>query len=141
MDNRHPTQVDDAGGRLGGLIQVVLDRSAIATSGLCVVHCLLTPIMLATGLLPALAFMGEESFHRILFAAILPVSAMALAIGYIRSRDGLLILSGAAGLLLLAVGARAGETLFGKAVERGTTVAGILLVAFVYWRNLRGRFG
>lgn len=58
------------------------DRFAIFASGLCVVHCILTPIFIAA--LPAIAAFAElnHNIELLLIGIMLPLSAFALFRGY-----------------------------------------------------------
>ncbi|UTW59920.1 MerC domain-containing protein [Kordiimonas sp. SCSIO 12603] len=60
----------------------VMDRIAMAASGLCVVHCILTPILIAV--LPAIAVYAEinHDIELLLIGVMLPLSAFALFRGY-----------------------------------------------------------
>jgi len=111
------------------------DWAAISASGLCLVHCLALPLVIAT--LPSIGgAVAGSTTHWVLLAFALPVSLWVL------TRDpwpeGLVPLAfGAAGLALMAFGVAFYE---GLIAERGLTVAGVSLVAaahFIRWRRRR----
>jgi hypothetical protein len=116
-------------------LRPIADRTAIALSALCVVHCLLLPVAIA--MLPALAALGldNEAFHGWMVVVVLPVSAIALVMGCRRhGRPGMLAL-GSMGLVILILAVVAGHEVLGETGERLTTVLGALLIAFSHYRN------
>ncbi len=112
------------------------DGLAVGASVLCLIHCLVLPILIAA--LPALAARLDlgEGFHLGVLAFALPVSAVALGEGWRRHRGLTPLFVGAAGLVLLAAGLAFEEWV---AVETGVTVAGSLLLAGAHVANWRGR--
>ena len=112
-----------------------LDRGALAASGLCLLHCLLLPVVLA--LLPALetAAGTRPWFHQLLFALIVPTSGLALVLGWLRRRIRTAFLMGASGVGLLLTGMLAGE----GSGETIATVCGSLLLAGAHVINWRSR--
>ena len=113
------------------------DKTAIGLSFLCVLHCLLLPVVVA--LLPAAGILSfdDEWFHRILLLFVLPVSAFALFIGVRRHRNMSVMAIGITGLLILVVGAAIGHDVFGETGERIVTLIGSVLVAISHLRNFR----
>ncbi|WP_251139844.1 MerC domain-containing protein [Alteromonas sp. ALT199] len=84
-------------------VQFISDRLAMILSSLCVIHCLLTPILLIS--IPALAsvsILNDETFHQILLFFVLPIGAFALSVGYLHHRSKWVVLAGAFGLTLLS---------------------------------------
>lgn len=118
-------------------MQRVLDVLAISISGLCVIHCLMMPLVLV--LLPILSgslFAGEE-FHQFLIWVILPTSSAAFLLGCRRHKDTYVLMFGITGMLVLLIGAFWGHDLVGEWGERLLTVAGGLLLASGHVRNFR----
>jgi hypothetical protein len=101
---------------------------------LCLVHCLLLPLVVA--LFPALGGIAEvpEAAHLLLFAIAIPVSSLAVISGY--RRHGALLPGAIAviGLSLIGVGALAGFPLL---LETSVTVAGSLVLALAHISNWR----
>ena len=59
-----------------------LDQTAIALSGLCMIHCVASVAgLFAIGLLSLFGGMGEL-FHQALLVIIVPVSVVAMVVGY-----------------------------------------------------------
>src|SRR3989337_4105680 len=83
------------------------DGTAVGPSPQCLIHCLLLPLGIA--LFPALGgLIGlPESLHILLFAAAVPVSALAIVAGYRRHGAMLPGSLAVAGLVLIGVGALA----------------------------------
>lgn len=117
--------------------QRLFDGLAIGASILCLIHCLLLPMVIV--MLPALAaFLAvPEEFHlwALVFAA--PTSLFALVRGYPRHHwigPALMVLPG---LVLLALGALAATAAW---LETALTVPGAILLALGHalnWRALR----
>lgn len=101
-----------------------LDWAAVSASGLCLVHCLVLPLVIAA--LPSFggAIAGSAT-HWVLLAFAVPVSLWVLARDR-RPAGHLPLMLGCAGLSLMTLGVAAFE---GHAAERVLTVAGVSLVA------------
>jgi hypothetical protein len=114
-----------------------LDAGAMLISGLCLVHCLALPVLLALLPFAAASFVADESFHRWLLLAIVPTSALALVIGSRRHRHASVLRLGAGAVALLAVAAFG--DLYGMSERWQTvlTVTGGLLLATAHLTNLR----
>jgi hypothetical protein len=114
-----------------------LDRLAIALAGLCLVHCLLTPLALVLFPMLAATAVADEHVHQLLLWLVLPASLVALGLGCRRHKDCLVITLGVLGLLVLILTAIAGHTAFGEGGERWGTVLGGVTVALGHLRNHR----
>jgi membrane-bound metal-dependent hydrolase YbcI (DUF457 family) len=114
--------------------QIWLDGLAAGASLICLVHCLVLPMLIAALPLLGAVLNVPESFHRYALALAIPASTGALALGYRRHRATLPTLPGAAGLVLLMLGAFAAGT---PAAETALTVAGSLFVAGAHLLNWR----
>ncbi len=119
-----------------GRWQAVLDGFGICASALCMVHCLLLPLVVAA--LPSLVapFDPGDSVHAIVLACALPTSALALLGGWRRHRAGAPVLVGAIGLGLMAAGVVLPWT---GALETGLTVVGSLALAAAHVVNWHRR--
>ncbi|MBW4431370.1 MAG: MerC domain-containing protein [Pelatocladus maniniholoensis HA4357-MV3] len=118
-------------------MQMVMDRTAIALSTTCAIHCLFLPVLLI--MLPALATtsLGSENFHRLMLWFAFPVSVLALTQGCRRHKDRIVLTAGILGLVLLTTTAVFGHTLLTEDGERITTVLGATALAFGHIRNYR----
>ena len=81
-----------------------IDRFAVSLSLLCVVHCLLTPILLVA--MPSLTstVLGGEKLHLLLVFLILPTSLFSLTLGCKRHSRWIFWIAGLVGLALLIAG-------------------------------------
>ena len=84
---------------------------------------------------PFLAQYAETHLHYQVLVLVIPLSVVALAIGYRRHRNARIVASGALGMLLLVVGATVAHTQLGLAADRAFTVAGSLLLASAHFFN------
>lgn len=108
------------------------DGLGMLLSGLCIAHCLVLPVVAATA--PVLAG-GENHFHLLMLALVIPVSVWALADGCQRHRRGGVFAAGMLGICLLAFGATVGHNYFGLTVDRVFTVSGALVLAASHLAN------
>jgi hypothetical protein len=115
-----------------------LDRLGILLSGICIIHCLALPLLLAA--LPFLgeSFLGGHGFHEWLLVAVVPVSLVALGFGYRRHGDVNVLRLGGTGLALLAF-ATYGYRLIGLSEdwERIISIVGGLIHAAGHLLNFR----
>ena len=111
-----------------------LDRVAIGLSGLCAIHCAVTPV--AVVLFPMLsACLGSDQlFHALLLSLVLPSSVLALMLGCRRHRDGWVLGFGVAGLVLLVVAVACGHIEYW---ERPMTLGAAALIVAAHARNYR----
>ena len=115
--------------------RVPLDAIAIAASALCLVHCLMLPLLLV--LVPTLTaiLVVPESFHEAALVFAVPTSILALAAGFQRHRQLLPAIVVVPGALLLALGVWAVEARWEEAT---LTIAGALLLSIGHALNWRG---
>ncbi len=87
------------------------DLAGVTASGVCLVHCLLTPflISLAPNLLPYLP--GDLWFHRTLAVGIVLLGAIAFFPGYLIHRRRSLLVPVSVGVVLILLVAYFGETI------------------------------
>jgi len=123
MDNSSASQSD------------MLDKAAVALSGLCLLHCLLMPVIIT-----ALPFFGQFSarhLHAEILTIVLPISLIALSIGFRRHADKRVVGWGIAGLLLLIVGATLAHNMYGVVTDRMLAITGSVILAAAHYRNSR----
>ena len=99
-------------------VQRAADLFAVSSSGLCMIHCLATPVLLI--FLPVLgaSVLSGDEFHAAILWFILPTSLLALTLGCRRHKDRYVAALCAIGLAVILVAARFGDTLFGEIGER-----------------------
>ena len=110
-----------------------LDGAAVTLSALCLVHCLALPLVVAG--LPFLAQYSEGHLHAQILVVVLPLSTLALALGFLRHRNWKILLGGAAGTLLLIVGATVAHQQLGITADRAFTIAGSFTLATAHFFN------
>lgn len=117
-----------------------LDALAIVFSGLCLLHCLALPVLVAVLPLAASGVVADERFHQWLLLGAVPTSVVALGWGWRRHRDRRVALMGAAGMIfmvLAAIGIAFGWV--DANAERVLTIVGAVLLALAHVRNYRLR--
>jgi hypothetical protein len=122
--------MDNSSGR-----RAVLDQVAVALSGLCLVHCLMLPFLVV--LVPVLAQVSDEHFHLEMLIVVIPVSLIALALGYRRHGHTGVVIAGLAGLAILTVGGTLAHEAYGLLADRVLTVLGSITLAITHYRNFR----
>ena len=120
-----------------GWAQAALDRFAIGASILCLLHCLVTPLLVVLFPVVVGTFLTQESFHWVLLLWVLPTSVSAIWIGCRRHKDRSVFLMVSAGLAVLCAAVLWGNALGGEAGEKGATVVGSLAMVAGHWRNFR----
>ncbi len=113
----------------------VLDRTAVALSGLCLLHCLAVPFIV--GLLPFAGQIGNNHFHLQMLLVVVPVSVLALTLGFRRHGRVAVLWGGAVGLLLLFAGATVVHDQLGILADRSVTIAAALTLAVAHFYNGR----
>lgn len=109
-----------------------LDRWAIALSVGCLLHCVLPPILIATGLLTGLANTADQPWlHLLLLVFIAPVSVIALHTGRRRHRRSVPLLAGIGAIVLLVLA----ETLLHE-LETILVVSASLTLIWAHASNL-----
>lgn len=112
-----------------------LDGAAVALSALCLVHCLALPLVVAG--LPFFAQFSEGHLHAQVLIIVLPLSVIAIGLGFRRHRDLRIVAGAALGMLLLVTGATFAHAQLGLTADRVFTIAGSLLLATAHWKNSR----
>lgn len=117
-----------------------LDAVALMFSGLCLVHCLALPVLIAILPLAASSFVAGERFHQWLLLGVVPTSVLALGWGWRRHRSRLVFWLGVIALTLMTYAA------FGRQIndlseagDRWLTVVGASMLALGHLRNYQLR--
>ncbi len=110
-----------------------LDGAAVGLSALCLIHCLALPLVVAG--LPFLAQFAEGHLHAQMLVVVLPLSIVALGLGYRHHRNGRIVTAGAVGMLLLTIGATMAHESWGLAADRAFTIVGALVLAAAHFYN------
>src|ERR1700757_4824107 len=101
-----------------------VDQIGVWTSSLCVIHCLLTPVVLSLSAVSAHFLPSEERTHRTLAVAIAALGAVALVRGYRNHRSSRVLMLMVIGLAFIFGGAYWGNHLPSHAVEVVVTLVG-----------------
>lgn len=113
----------------------LLDNAAVALSGLCLLHCLALPMLIAV--LPFLGQFGAGHFHSQMLIAVVPVSIIAFALGFRRHHSRSVVAWGGVGVLLLMVGGTIAHGSYGIVADRLLTICGALILAAAHYFNNR----
>lgn len=115
----------------------VLDSVAVGLSGLCLVHCLALPLLIALFPLLGASLIDHETFHQLILIAVIPTTAISLGAGYRRHRHAPVAVLGIIGVAALVFAAFALHTLHAHYLETWVTVAGGLTIASAHVGNFR----
>ncbi len=111
------------------LIRQLLDSLAVTISGVCAVHCLALPLIIMAYPLLGLWSMDDLLFHRLLLIVIIPISLIALWLGYRIHRSRQVTVLGMLGIAILALVAISCHDWVSTTGERFATTAGGLILA------------
>ena len=111
------------------------DALGLLLSAICMLHCLLLPVLIAFGVGGAVTGLDSEWTHVVLLASVVPISAIAFVGGWIRHRRMQVLALGTLGVALLALAAFVLHPYFGKTADALVTTAGGALLAVAHWRN------
>jgi len=115
-----------------------LDKFAILLSGVCLVHCLVTPVLLT--LLPIISlttFVEDLLFHQLMLWVVIPTSLVALFLGCRKHKRLSIIATGLFGMGMLVAVAVLGHDWFSIGGEKVTTTIGGLVLALSHYLNFR----
>ena len=115
-------------GRVG-----VWDKAGMATSMLCILHCILTPLLAAS--LPILAA-TEQSTHIGLTLALMTIGLLAFIPGYRKHGRRSMVLLGVIGFALLCTAVILPEGIPSEAVETALTMMGGACLIVAHMSNL-----
>ena len=113
----------------------VLDKVAVALSGLCLLHCLALPFVIAV--LPFLGQWRDDHFHLQMLIVVIPVSVIALGLGFRRHRHRGVVAAGIAALIVIIIGGTIAHDNYGLIVDRTLTIVGSFGLAITHYRNFR----
>lgn len=121
---------------LKGVRSSQLDLFAAGLSALCLIHCVVVPVLAAV--LPLAAYFAEsELVHRVLVLLAAPMSLWAVRKAWPMAGSGVFVATALTGLALLFSGAFVDAA---AAYEEPITVAGAVLLGSAHlWRWLRYR--
>lgn len=116
-------------------VRMMWDRIGVGLSGLCLIHCLLLPVLVT--LLPWLGEHFEDERVHLMFAALtVPVALIAFVPNFLRFRRRGILALGLAGAACLMTGALAHD-LVGETGEHLLTILGGVLLITGHLQNYR----
>ena len=113
------------------------DRVAICFSSLCILHCLLLPVLLVAYPIGIVVTFGDEIFHQIMVSVALPLSLVSLYVGYGHHKRRQLIVFGGIALVMLMLPFVLPHELISESGETWLTVTGALILCVAHVINFR----
>ena len=110
-------------------MQKYFDLIGISLSGICFIHCVLTPVLIMLS-----PFLAGHEFHENIIYLIIPTAVIALAVGCSRHRDVWVAVIGIGGISVLT-SALIFHTQFGEMVGVILTMLGSILIISAHYRN------
>ena len=115
-----------------------LDKIGILLSGVCLLHCLVTPIIVTLVPILSLSLAVEHLlFHTLMLWLVLPTSCIALFLGCRKHKKIPIAVTGIIGMLILVAVASVGHDLFGESGEKIAATIGGLIIAASHYLNYR----
>ena len=115
-----------------------LDKIGIFLSGVCLIHCLITPVIVT--LLPILSLslaIEHLLFHTLILWLVLPTSCVALFLGCRKHRKISIAVTGIIGMFVLILVATIGHDLLSSSAEKIAVTIGGLIIAASHYLNYR----
>ena len=113
------------------------DKAAISLSGLCLVHCLALPLLVAFYPVAFVLALSEEFFHWAMVMMAIPISTTSLFVGCQKHEKRQVLLVGGLGLVLLVAPFAVSHEVTDEQMEVVVTVLGALLLATAHIMNFR----
>ncbi len=113
----------------------IWDRIGISLSGLCMVHCLLLPVVLLAVPLWSTAETLHDWLHPLLLVTLLPISLMALVATASKPQAKRVRVLFGLGLLIIALASLFGHDAANPVVETALTLLGSGMLVTGHWRN------
>ena len=115
----------------------ISDKLAISLSAICVIHCFFAPALLIFSFGISVFSIDSELVHYLILMLALPISSLALIMGYRNHKTVYFLITGILGLSILMLAVITGERLFGEIGEQVMTLIGSMLVAYSHFKNYR----
>ena len=108
--------------------QMNSDKLAVGLSTACVIHCFFAPSLIVLSYSFLSFSVDSELVHYLILLFALPISILALGLGYKNHKETSYFIIGISAVLF-------SDTLFGEAGERALTLIGSIIVAFAHYKN------
>ena len=115
----------------------IADVSAVGLSSLCLVHCLMLPVVVSVYPATIAVTLSDEVFHLFMVLMAIPISVFALFFGCRSHKSYSVGLTGALGIGLLFMSAFLPHELAGETGERLLTASGALSLSVRHVLNFR----
>ncbi len=115
----------------------ISDKLAMSLSAICVIHCFFAPALLIFSVGISVFSIDSELVHYVILMLALPISSLALIMGYRNHKTVYFLITGILGLSILMLAVITGERLFGEIGEQVMTLIGSMLVAYSHFKNYR----
>jgi MerC mercury resistance protein len=116
-------------------VRAKADMVGIGLSGLCMVHCLIFPLLVSFAPAILRELPGDDVTHRVLAIGIALAGGLAFRSGYKVHRKGWILALFLLGIALISTPAALGEPVLSAYGETGITVCGSLLLITAHWCN------
>ena len=117
--------------------QYASDSLAMGLSTACVIHCFFAPTLIIFSYGISTFSIESELVHYAIVALAVPISSIALTIGYRNHKKASYLIIGIVGLSVLILAVILGENSLSELGEQLVTLAGSILVAFSHFKNYR----
>ena len=115
--------------------QLNTDKIAIGLSTACVIHCFFAPAVIVASYSFSTFTVESELIHYLILLLAIPISSIALMLGYKNHKTLNYLMVGFFGILLLISAVVFFEPYFGKIGEQVVTLIGSTLVISAHFRN------
>ena len=115
--------------------QMNSDNLAVGLSTACVIHCFFAPSLIVLSYSFLSLSVDSELIHYLILLFALPISILALGLGYKNHKETSYFIIGITGLMILLSAVLFSDTLFGEAGERALTLIGSMIVAYAHYKN------
>src|SRR5436853_7892687 len=121
--------------RILKLSPLQLDNLGACVSGLCLVHCVVMPLLLAFAPTLAHVIPGDEVTHRLLGLLVVSAGVPSFWIGYRKHRKKRVVAAGLAGIGLVLGALANGDRFNSHAAEIAVTMMGSLVLTLAHLAN------
>ena len=117
--------------------QLRTDKLAASLSMACILHCFFAPSLLIFSYSFLSFSLESELVHYVILGTAVPISLLALFLGFKNHQTYSFFYIGVVGLALMMLAVILGEDNIGESGERFLTSIGSLIVAFAHFQNHR----
>jgi hypothetical protein len=126
---------DAMGVKSAKVVRAKADMVGMGLSGLCMLHCLVFPLLVSFAPAILRELPGDDVTHRALALGIALAGGLAFRSGYKVHRKGWILALFLLGIALISAAAALGDSVLSGFGEAGITVCGSLLLITAHWCN------